>query len=154
MARRGGPRIPRFAYLCPRRARRARGFRPPDEGPDTHPRNGDPMSARRPYERFRRSREAPARRPRPGHVPGIAPFAGAHTLRHPGDTAPRNGYPMTGFGRSRRWSLRARPFRRERGGQRSPRSGGRKPLRDPPPIRNTLWRVSHARIRRTRAGAG
>jgi len=93
MARRGGPRIPRFAYLCPRRrAAGARGFRLPDEGPDTHPRNGHPMSAQTPYERFRLSaRRAPG--PGPAHVPGIASFAGAHT--HPGHP-PRNGYPMTG----------------------------------------------------------
>jgi hypothetical protein len=57
MAQRGGPRIPRFAYLCPRRraadARPARGSWPSAEGPDTHPRNGDPMKGGTPYEGFR-----------------------------------------------------------------------------------------------------
>src|SRR5215211_3154732 len=50
MGVRVGPRIPQFAYLCRSPARgRLEGFRPPGDPP----RNGDPMRAKRPYERFR-----------------------------------------------------------------------------------------------------
>jgi hypothetical protein len=93
MARRGGrPHPPICVYLpVPARCRPA-GVSAPAEGPNTHARREYPMSAPIPYERFRPvARRAPG--PGPASVPGIAPFAGAHTARrHPG----RNGHPMTG----------------------------------------------------------
>ena len=53
MGRRGGARIPQFAYICRSSARcRPAGVSAPAGGPNTHARNGDPMSAPIPYERF------------------------------------------------------------------------------------------------------
>jgi hypothetical protein len=87
---RGRAAHPPICVYSPPSARLGRaGARPPDEGPDTHPRNGDPVSAQTPYERFRLgARRAPG--PGPATAPGIAPFAGAQT-------APRNAQPCSLF---------------------------------------------------------